>query len=371
MMNIQKYLFSFPSIKEGIEKLKECYHINVKKYDNLYCFKYNQIESTKTDPIVQECRGLILDKFGNIVCRPFDRFFNYGEIESNKSFDFSKATILSKEDGSLLKVYFYDNKWNVGTSGTAFAESDCSIGVPFLSLVERVLEKSINLFMINCPDEFKDYTFLFELTVPENRVVKPYHSENMFLIGIRNNNTGKYKSFSDMKWIIENCFNHKNVKLPKKYDINSFEEVQELFDSLNEMDEGVVCWNEDTGERIKIKTPSYIYFHHLRDNGVLNPKRIAELVYLQDYEEYLNAFSEDKVYFIPYISAYSSLLLDINTVYEENKNIENQKEFALNVIKHPFNSILFQMRKGEDLYKCLKLLNSDKKLALLENYLKK
>jgi len=41
---------------------------------------YKMTECTKTDPIVMECRGLVVDT-GNfkVTSRPFDRFFNYGE----------------------------------------------------------------------------------------------------------------------------------------------------------------------------------------------------------------------------------------------------------------------------------------------------
>ena len=65
--------------KNGIESLKSEFGINVKEYDDLFVLNYDQIESPKTHPIVQECRSLILDKQFNVVSRSFDRFFNFGE----------------------------------------------------------------------------------------------------------------------------------------------------------------------------------------------------------------------------------------------------------------------------------------------------
>ena len=64
----------------NFQKLTDVYGIKVKDYpeQKLVVLNYDQINSPKMEPIVQECRGLILDYALNVVCRPFDRFFNYG-----------------------------------------------------------------------------------------------------------------------------------------------------------------------------------------------------------------------------------------------------------------------------------------------------
>lgn len=50
--------------------------------DGRVIFNYSQIDSPKQNPIVMECRGLVLDMNNNweLVARSFPRFFNYGEI---------------------------------------------------------------------------------------------------------------------------------------------------------------------------------------------------------------------------------------------------------------------------------------------------
>ena len=47
-------------------------------HKNLVMFKYSQISSPMNEPIVQACRGCILDSDDNwnYVARPFDKFFN-------------------------------------------------------------------------------------------------------------------------------------------------------------------------------------------------------------------------------------------------------------------------------------------------------
>lgn len=51
------------------------------RYPNLILFVYDQIDSPKVHPIVRSARGHILDEDNNWehVCRPFDRFLNWGE----------------------------------------------------------------------------------------------------------------------------------------------------------------------------------------------------------------------------------------------------------------------------------------------------
>lgn len=68
---------------------------------NLVMFKYNQLNSDLGNPIVQECRGLILnaDTF-EVVSYPFNKFFNYGEAHA-ADIDWSTAWVSQKLDGCV------------------------------------------------------------------------------------------------------------------------------------------------------------------------------------------------------------------------------------------------------------------------------
>jgi tRNA splicing ligase len=80
MLNVQEFLLEN---QNGLELLKvEPYNLDIKEYESgLVVLNYNQINSPKYDPIVMECRGLILDSKDSwkIVAKSFRRFFNYGE----------------------------------------------------------------------------------------------------------------------------------------------------------------------------------------------------------------------------------------------------------------------------------------------------
>ena len=72
------------------------YCITIKRKDNFIIFNYNQIESDFYNPIVKECRGVILeDKTFKPVCVPFYKFGNYGEGYAD-TIDWSAARVQKK-----------------------------------------------------------------------------------------------------------------------------------------------------------------------------------------------------------------------------------------------------------------------------------
>ena len=85
MLKVQQFIE-----EHDIDALTRDYGITVKQYETerVAVFNYDMIDSPKTDPIVAECRGLILSMDDcSVVSRSFDRFFNFGEAGS-ESFDF-------------------------------------------------------------------------------------------------------------------------------------------------------------------------------------------------------------------------------------------------------------------------------------------
>lgn len=101
MLEIQRIIKENPIIWEGsIEKAP--YNIIVSRNEGYILFKYNQIESDFRQKIVRESRGIILDEHNDykVVCKAFDKFFNYGE-ELAAEINWDTAKIQEKLDGCL------------------------------------------------------------------------------------------------------------------------------------------------------------------------------------------------------------------------------------------------------------------------------
>ncbi len=362
MLKIQEWL---NENNHNFEKLEEELGVKSKLYSDRIVLNYSQLAGDKFNPISMEARGLILryPDTDKIITRSFDRFFNYKEDPRSDEFNISKAIIYEKVDGSLINVSHDGKDWCISTRSMAFAEGETSHGPTYKELVLRtrpyLFESMVKVFNINF---IHNHTFIFELCTAENRVVKQYQGDKLFLLGIRDKNSG----FFLHDWDVDNIAKKITVDRPAELFVNSWESLTDNISKLPAMDEGYVC-NWDNW-RIKIKNPAYLAIHHLRENGIPSPKRITALIFLNDYAEYLSYFPEDKKFFTPYIAAYEEFRENLEYIWICTKDIKDQKEFALEVKDLKISGFLFNMRKGLSYEDCIKNLNDNKKLDILEYY---
>lgn len=323
----------------------EALNIKIKHYEaeGLYCLNYDQINSPKTDNLVRLCRGIIVDSDLNIVCRPFKRFFNYGEaLEITQGFEFDTATVQEKADGSLVKVYFWNGLWRIATRGTAFAETQNYTGQMFSDMVLDAFEcYSLEDFSetLNNEDLDKSKTYLFEFTSPDNRIVTRYKKSEMVYLGCVNNITGE-ENISSINF---SCLFARNAK---QYSFNTFDNMLEVLRELPDLQEGYVC-TDGNGLKVKLKSPTYVAVHKIRGECIPTPKRIAELVVTGETDEYLTYFPEDRSLFEPYVEAYNLLLSNMADVYSSVSNIVDQKELALKIKDYIFSCYIFMARKQD------------------------
>ena len=363
MLHVQEYLKD-----HTYEQLTEELGIKVKdEYDDRVVLNYHQIDSYKHrfNPIVMECRGLILSKPDHeILCRSFDRFWNYGEDPNSDKFDITKAEATDKIDGSLCNVYYDGAKWQVATRQMAFAEGP----VPnkkktYADIFKEAIGDDLdNIFsMIS-----KDLTIIFEMVSPETRVVTPYKEKKVYLLDVRNKDTGLFLGNEiTYYWPITKSA---TWLYPEKHEFKNWEEVVESSKALPAMEEGYVTRIDSW--RIKVKNPAYLAIAHLRENGAITEKRVVTLVFMQDHEEYLIHFPEDQPEFDPYIEAYHEMVKDITISWTKFGAIEDQKEFALAIQDCPAKGILFAMRKGQKLNDIMDKFHDNYKVRLIKGYLK-
>lgn len=368
----------------GIEALTDNLGIKVRRDDELITLNYCQIESPKTDPVVMECRGLTLNHDGSkIISRGMDRFFNLGEaLNVAPSIDWENAVIYEKVDGSFIKIYWnpYTNRWEVATRGTAFATTDCmGHGITFRELVFKALGvKSEQEFQeaIKKACFYPEYTYMFELTCIENRVVKHYTGYNLYFLAVRDNQTGEYvdekswPTMQDPKELIEQKYIHGlPIKFPKEFSFKSSDECQRTCSELKDLDEGYVVY-QGRVPVCKIKSPAYVAIHHIRGEG-LNPKRMKELVISGEVDEYLTYFPEDETILFPYIEAFRLLDIHMDCVYDAIKDVEDQKEFAFKAQAFPFKAAMFTARiKNISVNEAFNQQNLVYRVRQLEEYLK-
>lgn len=309
-------------------------HNRHEQHPNLVQLKYNQIESPMGEPLVRQCRGIILDEADNWNCvaRPFDKFFNYGEGHA-ATIDWNTARVTEKLDGSLIILYCYNGEWEVATSGMPDARGEVNgYGFSFAKLFWAVwhgLKYPHPLDWMN-----PENTYMFELMTPFNRVVVPHKNDYVVLIGIRNTQTGQ-------ELPLETDLVHRVSSFP----LQSFEQIEATFSTMNPLHQEGYVVVDGQFNRVKVKHPGYVALHHLRDG--LGPKRILEVVRGGETTEFLTYFPEFTDTFLDIKGKFDALVNQLEDTYNKYKNIESQKEFALSIKGTPFTGAMFAIRAGQ------------------------
>ena len=330
-----------------------------KDYPNLVLLKYDMVDSDMKDPLVRQCRGLILDEANGWMCvtRPFDKFFNLGEPLA-ADIDWASAKVLEKVDGSLMQLYWYDGAWRVASSGSPDASG--SVGMAQLTFADLFWQVFQDQAMQLPYAADKDVTFLFELTTPENRVVCGYEGRRLTLLGARM----RYSPYMELD-PARVCIWYPNWTPVREFHPSSGvatpEWLQESFQTMDPLrQEGYVVVDKDFN-RVKVKHPGYVLAHQLR--GSWSPRAALEAVRAGELPELAVHFPEMKAQLEDIQTRLVRLIIDLETHYDAFRGIENQKDFALKAVKAPLGGApLFSMRSGKvrSMTEFLKEMNVDR-----------
>ena len=301
---------------------------------SLVLLKYNQIESPMAEPLVRECRGLILDESDGwrVVSRSFDKFFNHGEGHA-AAIDWSTARVQKKEDGSLCVLYWHDGAWRVQTSG----HPDAGGKVNDTSLTfSELFWKVFDLEGYSLPEfDHRHLCIAFELMTKHNRVVVQHAEPRLTLIGIRCRETGQEHPLSLL------AHRYRSVQ---SFGLQSIEDIAATFSTMEPLkQEGYVVVDVNFN-RVKVKHPGYVAIHHLKDGH--STRRLVEIVQAGEVGEFLTYFPEWRSEFEEIQTGLSALDSELCDTYARLQNIPVQKDFALEAVKTRCSAALFAVRAG-------------------------
>ena len=336
------------------------YSLSIKRKDTRILFKYSQIDSDFSLEIVREARGLILeDKTWNVVCYPFKKFFNYGEAYADE-IDWKSAKVTSKEDGSLIKVYFYNGEWKVGTNSTIDAE-DAALNSPYY----KNFMELFNVAADNCKFDFDklnpNYTYLMELCSCHNIIVVPYNEPKLFHIGTRNNIT------------CEEVEVDIGIEKPKQYMLSSLDDCIAMAATFDFTQEGFVVVDKNY-HRVKVKSEDYVRVHRLANNGSITLERAIDLIRTNELEEFLvycpqytNFINDVRHRFNKFCS---DIYFNVNMALIEKMDCETRKDFAAVAKTFKYPMVWFKVYETEsfDIDAWINSLTTAKLATYLEKY---
>ena len=283
------------------------------------------------DEITLMCRGLVTDEEGNIVARPFKKFFN---IEENKYTPTSEFDVYEKMDGSLGILFNYKGEWVFASRGSFTSDQ----AIKFREIFYKRYKDS----MLS-----KKSTYLFEIIYPENRIVVSYGSEeDVIMLGEIRTSTGEEL---DLEYNTQLGF----TTVMKYSGINDYTQLKQI---ISDNAEGFVV-RFSNGDRIKIKGEEYVRLHrimtnlsttavweHLKEGGDINEllKDVPDEFYkkIKKYESELR-------YAFYRISEDIGKTFDYKMYgkYNDKEPLTDRKEFAEWVQTQPkhYQGILFRM----------------------------
>ena len=197
------------------------------------------------DDITLMSRGLVTDYKGNIVARPFKKFFN---LEEGKHTPTEKFDVYEKMDGSLGIFFYYNGGWVMATRGS------------FTS--DQAVKGYEMMFKYDFASLHNDYTYLFEIIYKSNRIVVDYDFEDVVLLGMVNTKTGYEVDLhsNDVDVRLKNIVSNVGLKVVKKYD--GISDYHTLKSMVKNNEEGFVV-RFSNGNRMKIKGEEYLRLHKI------------------------------------------------------------------------------------------------------------
>jgi RNA ligase len=323
--------------------------------EDLYIYNYTdvcQFDRIWND-VTLYTRGLILNVNYELISRPFKKFFNLSELESEYVPDVEMTNeylIQDKMDGFMGICYIdsYGYPW-IASRGSFTSEQ-----------AQKANQILYQKYTIDEREKLKqnsqEYTYIFEIIYPKQQhnvgLVVDYNDiEDLYLIAIIDKQTGEDLMLNHVK--------NKPVQMELLY--IGFPRVEEFninHDTLSELTQ--LNWNNAEGLVIKFNTDEYVkikFEEYVRKFNIINTftykKIIDEVIYgdiqsiytlLDDIDQFNRAFIEDKIKEIEnkYNTIKTQVLEDavnlhkeINQQIQRNNREDTKKTFA----EYLFNKI--------------------------------
>lgn len=225
-------------------------------------------EDPHASSIRRECRGLIFNKEGKLVSRPYHKFFNAGEKEEtqlNKINLYEPHVVLEKLDGSMIRPIPTPDGFVLATKAgvTDIAQQ----------AEEFIADKShYNTFIGKCIQ--KGTTPIFEWCSRKNRIVIDYPEDQLILTAMRYTDTGKYVEYQ----VMSDYATAWNIPVVKAVDGLAVQNIELFVKQVREWDDGEgIVLRFDTGHMIKVKADDYVLRHKSKES-ISQEKNVIQVI---------------------------------------------------------------------------------------------
>ncbi len=303
-------------------------YVAVQKHptEELYIYNYTPKAQYEKlwDEITLQCRGLILDALGEIVVRPFRKFFNLEE-HLPLEIPHEPFEVYEKMDGSLGILYWVNAEPFIASRGSFISDQ-----------ARKATQLLYTKYAASIPLLQRGVTYLFEIIYPENRIVVDYgQKEELVLLALMDNETGLDLPLQEV-----------GFPLVKRYD--GLKDIKTLKQLALYNQEGFVLKFESS-LRIKVKFEEYVRLHRIL-TGVSNQLIWEMLKNNTPLDAILERVPDEFYNWVKHTR--EKLIKEFEAVEEPCKKdfkvLEDRKSTALYFLTCPYPSILFSMLDGHE-----------------------
>jgi len=268
--------------------------------DGLELYSYISC-SSQDSPLKKNCRGVVFHE-DKLVLQTFPYTENINtknreEVENALS-NLNDWNFYPSYEGSLLRVYCYNNRWYISTHKkfNAFHSrwaSNISFGVRFVQLLTKLFNlpqetnytEVLNKFysMLNT---HKQYAFLIshwrDNSIREQETTTP----GMYYVGTWDATTNTLIPFDEEV--------SKLINTPQSYNFTSIDEIYTKLQELSTMPrQGIIAFSKTENQQLKLYTPSYYDEQEVRGNTNSIQQRYLELRNQPEkFEKFLEMYRE-------------------------------------------------------------------------------
>ena len=360
----EKYLPSYEDCVEMCKREGDVFYETKYEIDSykVSVFNYRLAQYTdftkpllhKEDVKAYEMRGLtfVFNEDGSIYKRFFllEKFFNINQVpESMYSIvkDYKIKFVNIKEDGSIASFIQLPNGKIIGKTKVGF-DNEQSNGINFIYKNNLDINRFVNYCIEN------DIVAIFEYVAPHNKIVLSYDCEDLILLKLRDNKTGKHLNIKD--------FYDKLGSIKIAPFIEDYKDLDNLIEVVaKEVDkEGYVIHAEDSDGNdffFKLKTPWYCSIHGILTNDIYHENLLIGYILEDKIDDLLGQIPEEDIFSREKISRLTKLVNreiskkvdEANEFMKVYLEVGSRKEFAIKYHKEKNFSFVMSMVNGRDI----------------------
>ena len=310
-------------------------------------------------PVLRHFRGLIVDKEGHVVARPFRKTHKAGVEIPLEQLDILPEKVFEKANGSLGICYFWKGAWRISTKFSLQNEGYTDPAQKMLHDMDTSTMKPEN-------------TYLFEIILPEDSHVVDYAGEpQLVLLNVVDKETGTPVTWDEVAETANVLGTRTAIDMTKQFEGKTIAEIYQIAQTEGSFEniEGFMAVYHDavTGEEttVKVKAVEYDNKKFVRDkldwdklfekfdwiDQDISPAARAKLISYKRDSEFVNEAFEARIQWIrdeicrlkkDFVQRHESIIesaIDVYTSPKYKKKTDQQRlDLALREVLHIFES---------------------------------